>query len=75
MRRLLWIIGILALFFPASGTAAVKVACVGDSVTYGARIEDRENDAYPAQLQRMLGPDYEVCNFGRSGATGTYFTV
>ena len=69
MRRLLWIIGILALFFPASGTAAVKVACVGDSVTYGARIEDRENDAYPAQLQRMLGPDYEVCNFGRSGAT------
>ncbi|MDE5724097.1 MAG: hypothetical protein K2H99_07935, partial [Paramuribaculum sp.] len=49
--------------------AKVKVACVGNSITYGATIPDRERDSYPAQLARMLGADYEVGNFGRSGAT------
>ena len=47
----------------------VKIACVGNSVTYGAGIENREVNAYPAQLQRMLGDGYEVVNFGKSGAT------
>lgn len=46
-----------------------KVACVGNSVTYGYTIENREVNSYPAQLQRMLGEDYEVMNFGKSGAT------
>lgn len=47
----------------------VKVACVGDSVTYGYGIEDRQNDSYPAQLQALLGSGYEVRNFGHNGAT------
>lgn len=47
----------------------VKVACVGNSVTFGAGIENREVNAYPAQLQRMLGDGYEVKNFGKNGAT------
>lgn len=47
----------------------VKVACVGNSVTFGQGISDREQDSYPAQLQRMLGSGYEVRNFGKSGAT------
>ena len=55
---------------PVSGPERpVKVACVGNSVTFGMLIEDRENRSYPAQLQRMLGDGYEVGNFGRSGAT------
>lgn len=49
--------------------AKVKVACVGNSITYGATIPDPKRDSYPSQLARMLGPDYEVGNFGRSGAT------
>ena len=49
--------------------AKVKVACVGNSITYGATIPDPQRDSYPSQLARMLGPDYEVGNFGRSGAT------
>lgn len=49
--------------------AQVKVACVGNSITYGAGIENRERDSYPAQLQRMLGDGYVVGNFGKSGAT------
>ena len=47
----------------------VKVACVGNSVTYGYGLPDRDSTAYPVQLQRMLGDGYEVGNFGKSGAT------
>ena len=47
----------------------VKVACVGNSITYGAGIKDRVKDAYPAVLERMLGTGYEVRNFGKSGTT------
>ena len=46
----------------------IKVACVGNSVTYGMGIENPE-ERYPAQLQVMLGDEYEVGNFGHSGAT------
>lgn len=47
----------------------VKVACIGNSITYGQTITDRESMSYPAQLQRMLGDGYQVRNFGKSGAT------
>ena len=47
----------------------IKVACVGNSVTYGYGIENRETNCYPVQLQQMLGDAYEVENFGHSGAT------
>lgn len=47
----------------------VKVACIGNSITYGMTIPDRETMCYPAQLSRMLGEGYEVANFGHSGAT------
>lgn len=47
----------------------IKIACIGDSVTYGSGIENREEHSYPQQLQQLLGPQYEVGNFGHSGAT------
>lgn len=47
----------------------VRVACIGNSITYGLGLADRERQAYPAQLQQMLGQDYLVGNFGRSGTT------
>ena len=47
----------------------IKVACVGDSITFGAGVKDREHNSYPAQLGRMLGDKWEVRNFGVSGAT------
>lgn len=52
-----------------SASGITKIACVGDSITYGAGIKDREHDSYPAQLQAMLGKSYEVKNFGVNGAT------
>jgi len=47
----------------------VKVACVGDSITYGAGVENRETNCYPVALGRSLGAKFEVKNFGVSGAT------
>jgi acyl-CoA thioesterase-1 len=47
----------------------IRVACVGDSITYGHGIENRLKACYPAQLGRMLGEKWEVRNFGVSGAT------
>lgn len=53
----------------AAKPAPVRVACVGNSITYGMLVEDRERNCYPAVLGRMLGPGYDVRNFGHSGAT------
>jgi len=47
----------------------IKVACVGDSITYGHGIEWWASNNYPAQLQRILGDEYNVANFGHSGRT------
>ncbi len=47
----------------------VKVACVGNSITYGYGLSDREHEAYPVRLQQLLGDKYEVRNFGHSGCT------
>jgi lysophospholipase L1-like esterase/pimeloyl-ACP methyl ester carboxylesterase len=46
-----------------------RIACVGNSITYGSGLKDRLKESYPAQLQAMLGKGYEVMNFGVSGAT------
>lgn len=50
----------------------VRVACVGNSITYGTGIADREHFSYPIQLQQMLGNGYVVGNFGKPGATLLY---
>lgn len=47
----------------------IRVACVGNSITYGAFIKDRDINSYPAQLQILLGKEYDVRNFGLSGCT------
>lgn len=47
----------------------IKIACVGNSITYGSTIVNRQKNAYPRQLQAMLGKEYEVINFGVSGTT------
>ncbi|MFC4992680.1 GDSL-type esterase/lipase family protein [Rubritalea tangerina] len=49
--------------------AQTKIACVGDSITFGAGVAAREKLNYPAQLGYLLGDDYEVRNFGVSART------
>ena len=59
---------LLLLSLSSISGQTIKIACVGNSVTYGMGIENPE-ERYPAQLQVMLGDEYEVGNFGHSGAT------
>lgn len=69
MIRLLLFICCFGLCYATYAKDKIKVACVGNSVTFGYGLSDREHDAYPAQLQQLLGDKYEVGNFGKSGAT------
>ena len=48
---------------------AIRVACIGNSITDGHGIDLAPQRGYPAQLQRMLGNDYWVKNFGVSART------
>jgi lysophospholipase L1-like esterase/pimeloyl-ACP methyl ester carboxylesterase len=59
------------VFISAEGfsQAKIRIACIGNSITFGSGLKDRLKESYPAQLQALLGPGYEVLNFGLSGAT------
>ena len=48
---------------------AVRVACIGDSITDGHGIDLRTVNGYPAQMQTMLGDGYFVKNLGVSART------
>lgn len=45
----------------------VRVACVGDSLTYGYGVSNWVKNNYPTQLGGMLGDGYCVNNYGYSG--------
>ncbi len=47
--------------------APIRVACVGDSITWGFGADNPQS--YPSRLGVKLGKEYEVKNFGHSGAT------
>ena len=50
-------------------TDAVKVACIGNSITDGHGIDMASQYGYPALLQKKLGDGYWVKNFGVSART------
>lgn len=56
-----------------AGEGKIKVACVGDSITYGHGIKNWSKNNYPTQLQDVLGDGYHVQNFGHSGRTVSDF--
>ncbi len=49
-----------------------KVACVGDSITWGFTIVNRRKNSYPSVLQGLLGADYEVRGFGHNDASARF---
>ena len=62
-------IPLFVLLFSVLLFSQEKVACVGNSITFGSGISDRVNDSYPAHLQKLLGENYTVLNCGNSGRT------
>ena len=44
----------------------VRIACVGDSTTYGHGVSNWPGNNYPKVLQKLLGENYHVNNYGVS---------
>jgi lysophospholipase L1-like esterase len=47
----------------------LKIACIGDSITAGSFLSNPNVESYPPRLQRLLGTNYIVRNYGVSGRT------
>ncbi len=58
---LLIVAAVIAGPIMAAEAGKVRVACVGDSITQGS--------GYPGELAKLLGPGYEVVNFGVASTT------
>ncbi len=74
MKKKISIVLVLAFIIGLiPGVAKAKlVACVGDSITYGYGLPNRNYNSYPAQLARILQEvdnEWETQNFGANGAT------
>lgn len=54
---------------PSPKADAIRVACIGNSITDGMGIDMRDLRSYPANLQTLLGDGYLVKNFGVSART------
>ena len=54
---------------PSPNRKAIRVACIGNSITDGSGIFMRDLFGYPAQLQQKLGSKYYVKNFGVGART------
>lgn len=68
-KRVVICFSLFLFTFAAIAGKQVKVACVGNSITFGAALPDRKTQAYPVRLQELLGNGYIVENFGKSGTT------
>jgi lysophospholipase L1-like esterase len=68
---------LISLLAVACAYGKTSIACVGDSITEGFGLaSDRDLfrrkpglGTYPEHLGKLFGNDYEVSNFGRTGAT------
>jgi len=60
---------LVSSFSRAAPRVPTHVACVGDSITYGAGASDQATKSYPANLQGLFGANVQVKNFGHNGAT------
>ena len=69
LLRFAVLLAVILLVLRLTCPSQTRIACVGDSITYGATIRDKSHDSYPAQLATMLGRKYSVKNFGASGYT------
>ena len=67
MKFILNILLSLCIILPVK--AVTRITCIGASITYGATFNDPATQSYPAQLQKLLGNNYVVSNFGVSSAT------
>lgn len=73
MNRIIFLVCLLlSINSKAQGTKE-RIACIGNSITFGARLTVPETASYPAVLSGLLTNNgyhhYEIKNFGIGGAT------
>ena len=69
MKHVIFCIFLAVTVLSGRADSVTRIACVGDSITYGAAIRDRANHCYPKVLGDLLGKGYTVRNYGVNGAT------
>lgn len=69
----LYTFGFLSFYHPMNETddRKIKVACVGDSITYGCTVGNWRKNNYPTVLGNLLGENYCVNNYGYTNRTAT----
>ena len=73
--NVLYSVFVLCLYFNPvySQSYKVRIAMMGNSITYGAQLDNPSTECYPAQLSDMLSAIYgdtcEIMNYGVSGRT------
>ena len=67
----LFYLGLVNCYHPIkkAKNGEIKVACVGDSITYGCMVANQSKNNYPVILNKLLGQHYCVANFGYSDRT------
>ncbi|MDE5990499.1 MAG: hypothetical protein K2H36_02825 [Clostridia bacterium] len=63
--------GLLSAYHPMKKAKddQIKIACVGDSITYGCMVKNWRKNNYPTVLGKTLGDEYCVNNFGYTNRT------
>jgi len=65
-----FITGVIIALVAIECPALTKIACIGNSITYGANLSDPSSQSFPGRLQKMLGTsNYSVQNDGVSATT------
>lgn len=80
-----WVLLVLLALVTAPTDATTKVVCVGDSITEGNIDQSNQSpdadwrsspagrpSSWPAQLQQLLGSEFEVTNLGLGGRAATH---
>ncbi len=67
----LYYFGLLSAYHPMKKAKEnqIKVACVGDSITFGCMVRNWRKNNYPKILSGLLGEKYCVNNFGYTNRT------
>lgn len=60
---------ILTLTISNKALTQTKIACIGNSITFGYGLSSPSTQSYPSQLQILTGNNFSVYNFGVSART------
>lgn len=79
MKHLFWLCCCLCFCFgqisaEENASEKIRIACIGDSITFGSGHKDQTKTSYPVVLQELLGDKVEVKNFGNPGR-GVYLST